>query len=98
MSSVPNLDEFALASINEQQASNNDAWIKVLDARKKKKKLDERAIEEELATMKESMDAKKGELANIKKELKALEAGQLLRNWIAVCVPAPSTAQLVCGN
>ena len=75
MSSVPNLDEFALASINEQQASNNDAWIKVLDARKKKKKkLDERAIEEELATMKESMDAKKGELANIKKELKALEA------------------------
>ena len=73
-SSVPNLDEFALASINEQQASNNDAWIKVLDARKKKKKLDERAIEEELATMKESMDAKKGELANIKKELKALEA------------------------
>ena len=74
MSSVPNLDEFALASINEQQASNNDAWIKVLDARKKKEKLDERAIEEELATMKESMDAKKGELANIKKELKALEA------------------------
>ena len=74
MSSVPNLDEFALASINEQQASNNDAWIKVLDARKKKRKLDERAIEEELATMKESMDAKKGELANIKKELKALEA------------------------
>ena len=74
MSSVPNLDEFALASINEQRASNNDAWIKVLDARKKKKKLDERAIEEELATMKESMDAKKGELANIKKELKALEA------------------------
>ena len=74
MSSVPNLDEFALASINEQQASNNDAWIKVLDARKKKKKLDERAIEEELATMKESMDAKKGKLANIKKELKALEA------------------------
>ena len=74
MSSVPNLDDFALASINEQQASNNDAWIKVLDARKKKKKLDERAIEEELATMKESMDAKKGELANIKKELKALEA------------------------
>ena len=74
MSSAPNLDEFALASINEQQASNNDAWIKVLDARKKKKKLDERAIEEELATMKESMDAKKGELANIKKELKALEA------------------------
>ena len=75
MSSVPNLDEFALASINEQQASNNDAWIKVLDARKKKKKLDERAIEEELATMKESMDAKKGELAKIKKELKALEEG-----------------------
>ena len=74
MSSVPDLDELALASINEQQASNNDAWIKVLDARKKKKKLDERAIEEELATMKESMDAKKGELANIKKELKALEA------------------------
>ena len=74
MSSVPNLDEFALASINEQQASNNDAWIKVLDARTKKKKLDERAIEEELATMKESMEAKKRELANIKKELKALEA------------------------
>ena len=74
ISSVPDLDELALASINEQQASNNDAWIKVLDARKKKKKLDERAIEEELATMKESMDAKKGELANIKKELKALEA------------------------
>ena len=75
MSSVPNLDEFALASINEQQASNNDAWIKVLDARKKKKKLDERAIEEELATMKQSMDAKKRELAKIKKELKALEEG-----------------------
>ena len=74
ISSVPDLDELALASINEQQASNNDAWIKVLDARKKKKKLDERAIEEELATMKESMDAKKGELANIKKELKALKA------------------------
>ena len=73
MSSVPNLDEFALASINEQQASNNDAWIKVLDARKEKKKLDERAIEEELATMKQSKDAKKGELAKIKKELKALE-------------------------
>ena len=74
ISSVPDLDELALASINEQQASNNDAWIKVLDARKKKKKLDERAIEEELATMKQSIAAKKGELANIKKELKALEA------------------------
>ena len=73
MSSVPSLDELALASINEQQVSHHDSWIKVLDARKKKRKLDERAIEEELATMKQSMDAKKGELAKIKKELKALE-------------------------
>ncbi len=70
---MPDLDELALASINEQLVSHHDSWIKVLDARKKKRKLDERAIKEELATMKRRMDAKKKELADVKKELKALE-------------------------
>ena len=70
--SVPSLEHIALHSINEQQAGNDESWIDVLDARVKKRKLDETSIEEEIESLKQSLDAKKKVLATIKREVKAL--------------------------
>ena len=74
--SVPQLDELALASINEQQAECNDAWSIALDARMKKRNRDVRAIMDEIKLMKHALNGKEGELSRAKKELKALDTAK----------------------
>ena len=70
--SVPSLDELALASINEQQASDNTCWLKVISARKRIRENDLGASEEELKSLKKKADAIKHDITAAKKELKAL--------------------------
>ena len=73
MSSVPSLAELAQHEIFQQIAESEDAWGKVVQARKEKKKRDLHAAEEEVQSLNRALEDKKNEMKKLKAEIKGME-------------------------